>query len=399
MTESNITEMAAVQATAIAPLSIKDTVLAQFKEAEASLTTLADRYRNVVYDASTPKGMRDAIAARADLRDNGRLFVTRAEKRIKADVNDLKRVMSDEVERLVGIVQPVEESIDKQIKAEEERKAAEKAERERIEAERVGAHQANIDKLKSYVTRAAGQPVEAIERAIEALKAIQFGPEWEEFADAALAARTSTVEALQKQVANERQKLENERLAKELAEANAALAAERAANAAAAKEREDKAEQDRQEAERERIRREEQERADREARAKLEADARAAQAAIAQAAQQNQIAAPVAADLSGLVAEQRAEAVAGIDARQVIGAAQASAAAEPEIDPDDTITLGQINARLSPIKLDAAGIEALGFTATKVRAAVHFPAALFPALCRAVAKRAMEAATEKAEAA
>lgn len=159
------------------------------------------------------------------------------------------------------------------------------------------------------------------------------------------------------------------------------------------------AERARQEAERERIRREEQERADREARAKLEADARDAQAAIAQAAQQNQIAAPVAADLSGLVAEQRAEAVAGLDARQVIGAAQASAAAAPEIDPDDTITLGQINARLSPIKLDAAGIEALGFTATKVRAAVHFPAALFPALCQAIATRAMEAATGKAEAA
>ena len=157
------------------------------------------------------------------------------------------------------------------------------------------------------------------------------------------------------------------------------------------------AEQQRQEAERERIRREEQERADREARQKLEAEARDAQAAIAQAAQQNQIAQPVAADLSALVTDRSAEAVAGIDARQIIGAAQASAAAAPEIDPDDTITLGQINARLSPIKLDAAGIEALGFTATKVRAAVHFPAALFPALCQAIAARAMEAATEKAE--
>lgn len=159
------------------------------------------------------------------------------------------------------------------------------------------------------------------------------------------------------------------------------------------------AEQQRQEADRERIRREEQERADREARAKLEADARDAQAAIAKAAQQNQIAQPVAADLSALVTERSVEAVAAIDARQVIGAAQASAAAAPEIDPDDTITLGQINARLTPIKLDAAGIEAMGFTTTKVRAAVHFPAALFPMLCQAIAKRAMEAATEKAEAA
>ena len=266
MTESNTTELAAVRAaaTAIAPLSIKDTVLAQFKEAETSLTTLADRYRNVAYDTTTPKGMRDAIAARADLRDNGRLFVTRAEKRIKADVNDLKRVMAEEVERLVGIVQPVEESIDKQIKAEEERKAAEKAERERIEAERVGAHKANIDKLKSYVARAEGQPVDAIERAIQSLQTLQIGAEWEEFAGEALAARASTIEALQKQVANDRQRLENERLAKELADAHAALAAERAANAAA-----------------ERIRQEEQAKAQREL---LAQQAQQAQADIAQAA-------------------------------------------------------------------------------------------------------------------
>ena len=122
--------------TPLAKLSIKDSVLAQFKEAELTIVGLAEKYKNVVYAVATPSGMRDAIAARADLRDNGRLFVTKSQDRIKGEVNDLKRVMADETERLVSIVKPVEDSIDAQIKVEEKRKADEKAERDRKEAER-----------------------------------------------------------------------------------------------------------------------------------------------------------------------------------------------------------------------------------------------------------------------
>ena len=368
MTESNTTELAAVQAaaTTLAPLSIKDTVLAQFKEAETSLTTLADRYRNVAYDTTTPKGMRDAIAARADLRDNGRLFVTRAEKRIKSDVNDLKRVMADEVERLVAIVQPVEESIDKQIKAEEERKAAEKAERERIEAERIGVHRANIDKLKSYAARAEGQPVDAIERAIQSLEALQIGAEWEEFADAARGACASTCETLKKMVANERQRLENERLAKELAEAKAALAAERAETDRIRAEEERKAREAAEreaEVERARIRAEEQHKAQMEAEQAAQASAALLQQAKAQAA-----------DLVQTARE--------IDAERVTGKDFLTAAT------GETLTLGAINALLSPIRIDAAGLADIGFSpCATVKAAKHYPATDMPAICQALIAR------------
>lgn len=235
-------------ATALAKLSIKDTVLAQFKEAEATVTALAERYRSVVYDVTTTKGMKEAIAARADLRDNGRLMVTKAETSVKAEVNELKRVMSDEVERIVAIVKPVEDSIDAQIKAEDKRKADEKAEKDRIEAERVAVHRENLDRLKSYVTRAEGQPVEAVEKAITTLEALTFGAEWEEFQEQAALTRDSTVMALMKLVAAEKQKAENERLQRELAEARAALAerdAKEAKEAAEAKARADQAEADR----------------------------------------------------------------------------------------------------------------------------------------------------------
>lgn len=120
---------------------------------------------------------------------------------------------------------------------------------------------------------------------------------------------------------------------------------------------------------------------------------REAQEGIAQAREAEALPAPLLDDLSSLAADLKNDVVSGIDARQAIGSARASAAT---VDTA-TITLGQINTRLAPLKVDAAALEALGFTVTRVKAAVQFPAVLFPALCRAIAKRAMEAAAEPAE--
>ena len=231
MTETATPTTAAVaqqQATNVAtkPMSIKDTVLAQFKETEAGLLAMAEKYRNVVYDVTTTKGMNDAKAARAELRDDGRRMLTRTEAAVKADVNELKKVMGDEVERLVAIVKPVEDDIDAQIKAEEKRKADEKAEEKRKEAERVGAHRANIDQLKAYVEQAEGQPVEVIEKAIATLGEMTFGEEWEEFAQEAEAACLATVQRLLAMVESEKTRIENARLQAELAAARAALAAQ-----------------------------------------------------------------------------------------------------------------------------------------------------------------------------
>ncbi len=151
------------------------------------------------------------------------------------------------------------------------------------------------------------------------------------------------------------------------------------------------------EADRERIRREEQERADREAREKLAAEERGARAAIAQAAQAGQLAAPVAADLGGLVADKHAEAVAGIDARQVIGAAQRTAAAAPAARGVPTLRIGTINERLQHFTVTAEGLRGLGFDpAGRERAAPLYHEADFPAICRAIAQRAMDAAAAHA---
>ncbi|SDM36015.1 hypothetical protein SAMN05428957_1055 [Oryzisolibacter propanilivorax] len=74
-------------------------------------------------------------------------------------------------------------------------------------------------------------------------------------------------------------------------------------------------------------------------------------------------------------------------------ASQAPAAIKPEADDGIRMTLGQINGRLAPISVSAAGLAELGFqpVATE-RAAKLYREADFPAMCRAIASHATAAA-------
>lgn len=142
------------------------------------------------------------------------------------------------------------------------------------------------------------------------------------------------------------------------------------------------------EKERERIRAEEEAKARREAEARAQAElaqqrqqvqqqAQAAQADIAQAQQDGTLAKPLADDLSGLVTEQAAEGVAGIDAQQAIDAAKASSAAAAPAEDEPVLTLGQINTRMEAMglgKISAATLEFHGIPFTKERAAVQIKA-------------------------
>lgn len=156
------------------------------------------------------------------------------------------------------------------------------------------------------------------------------------------------------------------------------------------------AEQQRQEAERERIRKEEADRADREAREKLAAEESAAQAAITQAAKTETLHPAVAADLGGLVREQHAEAVAGLDAQQVIGTAQRAAAMAPAAPAArtgvPTLRIGVIKERLQHMSVTAEDLRALGIKPSgRERGAPLYHEDDFPEICEAIAAQAMAA--------
>jgi len=67
-------------------------------------------------------------------------------------------------------------------------------------------------------------------------------------------------------------------------------------------------------------------------------------------------------------------------------AQQAQAATVNEATNDgDTLTLGQINSLIAPLKIDAAGLEQLGFMPSKtVKAAKHYQASSIPAMVQAM---------------
>jgi hypothetical protein len=100
-----------------------------------------------------------------------------------------------------------------------------------------------------------------------------------------------------------------------------------------------------------------------EARERILREERERQAEIEQARKDEALPAPVLDDLAAVATHVRNDGIAGLDAQAAIGAAQASAATVE----GDTITLGRINTLLVPIKLDAAGLKALGFTFTRIK--------------------------------
>lgn len=218
-------------AVATRPTTIAEAALALFSPHEATMQALAAKYRNVAFDLSTPKGLKAAKDARLELREQGRFAIQRLRDKTKDQLNDCKKVVEAEATRLIALVEPVENAVHQQITAHEEKLAAEKAERDRIEAERKQKHLDAIAVIASYVDKAQGLPVDRVEAGIAYVQGIDVSAEvFEEFAERAAEQKQVTIERLQKMVADlkaaaeaERLRLENERIAAELAAQKRAL--------------------------------------------------------------------------------------------------------------------------------------------------------------------------------
>ena len=130
------------------------------------------------------------------------------------------------------------------------------------------------------------------------------------------------------------------------------------------------------EAERARIRAEE----ERKAREMAELEATAERVKAEQAAQAE-------AEKAGTALLQQAKE----QAASIVQTAKAIDTEQP--DAGKTLTLGAINARLSPIRIDAAGLAEMGFDPCyTVKAAKHYRATDFARICQAISNRAMAAA-------
>ena len=222
--------------------TLKATALASFVAIRSHAAKLADKYRAVAYDVTTPKGMAAAKDARLELREEGRFAVQRLRDRLKDEANDLKRVVTDEAEAVIKIIAPVEDAIHAQITAEEERKKAEKAEAARILAERQAKQADGVAGIRAYLSRAqtaADMTAERVGNGIAMLTAMTFAADHWLDPVAAANAQCETLEGMralhstllareEAAAAAEAQRLENERVAAELERQVAAMRAEQA---------------------------------------------------------------------------------------------------------------------------------------------------------------------------
>ena len=163
--------------------SLKEVALASFVAIESHMQALAKKYRDVAFDVTTTAGMAAAKAARNELREQGRYLVQRLETRLRDEANDLKRVLTSESERVIGLCRPVEDAIHAQIQAEEERRENERKAREKAEAERVAKHESAYQGMLMWVEHCAKPDMtsERIAAGIKILEDLEIGEGWQEY--------------------------------------------------------------------------------------------------------------------------------------------------------------------------------------------------------------------------
>ena len=137
---------------------------------------------------------------------------TRVEARRKDLLREYREQVNQVADALLAPLTPVENRLKAELKAEDDRKAAIKAELEAIEKKRVNAIKASIFELVNYAN-AQGKTAEQIGKRIAAIESHVIGEEtYQEFMTEAILARATTLKTLRDALA-EREKVEREEAA------------------------------------------------------------------------------------------------------------------------------------------------------------------------------------------
>lgn len=136
------------------------TSIVEYSKTEAALSELMSLYKDAQYDVTTRAGMGLAVKARAELRGY-RIALEKTRVEIKAPALKRTQEIDSEARRITAALLALEDPIDAQIKAEENRKenerlAAERAEQARIEAEQQAiraAEQKRMDEERAELAR------------------------------------------------------------------------------------------------------------------------------------------------------------------------------------------------------------------------------------------------------
>lgn len=239
------------------------TPIEEYRPTEAALVELRSRFDAVVFDVSTKKGMEEAKKGRAELRDL-RVSLEKTRKAIKEPALRRCQDIDSEARRITTALSALEDPIDAQIKAEEQRKEDERRAAEQRERERVEGIRSRIAAFNDEVGKVVGQPSAVIRAKLDRLRSVQVTAEvFAEFLEDAQAAHDAAARAvsdhLERQLAHEaeqvkiaQERAELERLRAEAAErerAEAERRAEQEREAQARREQEERELQERRERE------------------------------------------------------------------------------------------------------------------------------------------------------
>lgn len=330
--------------------------IVKYSRTEHALAILREKYKDAKYDLTTTAGDKAARAARLELKTL-RTDLEKKRTELKAPALLFGKTIDSEAARLTAEIQALETPIDAQIKADEKRREDERIAKEQAEAARRKVHTDGIAKIAGYVEQAADLPAARIAAGITYLEGMNLA-DFDDYLAEATATRDRTVAALRalhaKAVAREEEaaRLDAERIEQ------ARIAAEQAETARKLKEQQD--ELDRQRAEVQ----QREERIAAEERAKLEREA--LERAAAERLQAEAAAAAERAAQAAAASPTPAPTYPPAAPTQVLTTGPANVVPMPTKAPAATATppslkLGEIQRRIAPLSIDAAGLAALGF--------------------------------------
>ncbi len=314
-----------------AKVDLQAVALAHFGDWRGDVATARRELSTLALDLTIPARIAEAKTLRQRLIKAPVAEVRAVSKALKSRLTAVSKAVGAEEDAAVAAYTDVEQLITPQIEAAEQRIEAERAERARIEAERIAGLKAAADAIMAgWLARCdePGMTAERIKKGIVALGQVPVPDDLQEVAGYFAEAQGRAIVQMTERKLQMAQREEEARLA----------------------------------AQREEQRRQAEELARQ--RAELERQAAALRAEQERIERQQQAAHD--AEMAALRAKALAE-------EQPAAAGPAAGEQEPAAIEQPTLTLGQINARLEPVRITGEGLCALGFQpAGRQRAAVLY---------------------------
>lgn len=354
-------------------VSLADVALAQFGDWREQVKKAKDTLKGLVLDMPTQSKVDEFKSLRQRLINVPRADARRVAKDVKSKLSKTGKVVGEAEEQIVSAWDEAETLITPAIDKRQAELDEERATKAAGQAFRIALHNALIARINGYVESAQGLASERIAKGVDFVEALTFGDECEELKPKYEEAQTNTLATLRKMLADakaseaaEAQRLENEKVAAELAaqrkaleDQAAALLRQRVAATHAIVFAFPEPEP-----------------------APVATVAAAPAAPVSLVAANNAVRAEIAAASEPAAIRTPVVSSKPMATAQPAPRAVASAVAEPAA----RITLGQINERLTPIAVTAAGLAELGFTHKTEKASKQYPETDFPKICEALIK-------------